>query len=609
MAKEAYPKRFPAYIVTQSLGAFNDNFFKMLLQLYVLQVLVERHSERIMSEETFIFLATLVFTVPFVLFGTWSGYFADRYSKSAVMRLVKSAEVGIMLLGVLALHLNSVYLMFAVLFLMASQSTFFSPAKYGYIPEASRPQAVTAANSWVEMTTFVSIILGSAVTGLLLTYHNFNAVAVGYYCVGVALAGTFSALFIGGVPAVGSAKRFPLNPLAGLISDLGFLKKQRKLYIAALANSFFWFIGLVFQTNILIYGKNMLTGHPQGTILLALLPAYIGVGIAIGSMLASRWSGKKVELGLVLLGGAGMAFSGIALYFTTDWYAMASVILFIAGLFGGLFIVPLYAYLQFFAKDDEKGRVMATTGILNGLFMVLGALVYGLFAVNLAIPPETIYLIMGIITVLTLIYISVAVPEYFTRFCLWLLTHTLYRVKIIGEENMPFRGAALFMPNHVSSADALLIASSSQRFIHFFLSKNSSNPPPVKKLLNLMEAIHVDGEGGRPTLSESINRCRDLLREGHAVCVFPEEKHARNGRIKALIADPAAITEGINCPVIPVYIHNAEKGIFGFGGVGAAGQQRKKRFTRVTIVYGSPLPRAAKMAEVEKAIRSLIVNC
>jgi 1-acyl-sn-glycerol-3-phosphate acyltransferase len=604
MFSKMYPKRFPAYITTQSLGAFNDNFFKMLLQLYVLQVLVERQAAKIMSEESFIFLATLVFTIPFVLFGTWSGYLADKYAKSKVMRLVKVAEIGIMLLGVFSLYLENVYLMFAVLFLMASQSTFFSPAKYGYIPETAHPRAVTAANSWVEMTTFISIILGSAVTGLLLTYHNFNAVMVAYYCVGVAALGTLSAMFIGRVPAVGTGYRFPVNPLAGMISDLVFLKKQKKLFVAALANSYFWLIGLIFQTNILIYGKNMLANHPNGTILLSLLPAYIGVGIAVGSMLASRWSGKKVELGLVMLGGLGMSFAGIALYFTTHLYEAASVILFIAGMFGGLYIVPLYAYLQFFSRKDEKGRVMATTGILNGLFMVLGALIYGLFAVNLAIPPQTIYLLMGIITILVLGYVGAVIPEYLTRFFFWLLTHTAYRVKISGGENMPFHGPVLFLPNHVSAVDAFLIASTSQRFIHFILPGDSSNSPVFKKLWRLMNAMIVE-TAGQDTIALLLKQSKKLLEKEHAVCIFPEREAAQNGKTGLFLNDLQEVLGDINCPIIPVYIHNAENGFWDFDNQKGAARRRKRWFHPVTIAYGKQLPENAKIAEAEKAIKSL----
>lgn len=600
MTPKLLPKRFPAYILTQSLGAFNDNFFKMLLQLYVLQVLVVKHAEQVMSEETFIFLATLIFTVPFVLFGAWSGYLADKYAKSEVMRVVKVMEIGIMLLGALALHWENVNMMFAVLFLMASQSTFFSPAKYGYIPEASRPQAVTAANGWVEMTTFLSIILGTAVTGFLLTYHDFSAVKVAYYCIGVAAAGSLSALFIAKVPAAGTAKRFPINPLAGIINDLVFLKKQRGLFLAALANSYFWLIGLIFQTNILIYGKNMLAGHPNGTILLSLLPAYIGVGIAVGSLLASRWSGKKVEIGLVPLGGLGMAFSGIALFFTTQAYALAAVVLFIAGMFGGLYIVPLYAYLQFFAKEDEKGRVMATTGILNGLFMVLGSLIYGLFAVNLAVPAHTIYLIMGILTLLVLGYLCVARPEYLTRFIAWLLTHFLYRLRIHGIENVPFRGPALLIASHISPLDPLLIASCTQRFIHFLVAEELSPSPALRKLFNLMDVIPLDSRAGKKSAAGGLQHARRQLQNGHAVCIFPEGIPARGSSADKFRLDVAWVLAGLDCPVIPVLISNEREG---HGGI-VKGRKKGKSHS-IGIVFGAPLAANAPAGAIEKAIRGL----
>lgn len=601
MTPKLLPNRFPAYILTQSLGAFNDNFFKMLLQLYVLQVLVVKHAEQVMSEETFIFLATLIFTVPFVLFGTWSGYLADKYAKSEVMRVVKFAEIGIMLLGALALHWENVNMMFAVLFLMASQSTFFSPAKYGYIPEASQPQAVTAANGWVEMTTFLSIILGTAITGFLLTYHEYNAVKVAYYCIGVAAVGSFSSLFIARVPAVGTAKRFPGNPLAGIVTDLLFLKKQKGLFLAALANSYFWLIGLIFQTNILIYGKNMLADHPHGTILLSLLPAYIGVGIALGSLLASRWSGKKVEIGLVLLGGLGMAFSGIALFFTTQAYVLVAVVLFIAGMFGGLYIVPLYAYLQFFAKEDEKGRVMATTGILNGLFMVLGALIYGLFAVNLAVPAHTIYLIMGIITLLVLAYLCMARPEYFTRFIAWLLTHTLYRLCIRGIENVPFRGAVLLAANHISPLAPLLITSCTQRFIHFLVAEELFPSPALRKLFHLMEVIPLDSRAGKISAAGGLQHARRQLQNGHAVCIFPPGNSAPGSSAGKFRLDVEGVLAGLDCPVIPILIYDKRE-----SRVGSAPGPGKGGFLHpMNIVFGAPLAANSPASAIEKAIREL----
>ncbi len=594
------PKRFSAFILTQSLGAFNDNLYKMLLQLYVLQIVVVK----VMTDEMFIFLSTLIFAAPFVLFGPWSGYLADKFSKSRIMRIVKFAEIAIMLFGAMAFFIDSVWLMFIMLFLMASQSTFFSPAKYGYIPEICDPHAVSKANGWVEMSTFLSIILGTAVTGFLLSFHDNHANIAALYCIGVAILGSLTVLAIPKVPAAGTTKSFPKNPLTEMFGELKYLKQNKGLWLAALANSYFWLLGLIFQTNILIYGKNMLGNAPGSTVKLGLMPAFIGIGIAMGSLLASRWSGKKVELGLVPLGGFGMAFAGIILFFTQDSYLATSIILFFAGATGGLYIVPLYAYLQFYAKENEKGRVLAAAGILNGLFMVLGALIYGLFSVTIAIPPATIYLLMGIVTIGAVVYICTVIPEYFVRFCFWLLTNTFYRIRVIGDENIPLKGPALLTPNHVTFIDAFILGSTMQRFIRFIMAAEFFQISVAGWLFRLMDVIPIDPEKGRESVANSLREARKRLREGHVVCIFPEGKLTRDGEMNEFRPGFETIMKGMDCPIIPVYLHNL------WGSMYSRADTKKIKhphslFRRVTVVFGEPLPASSKAAEVQNAVRAL----
>lgn len=598
MVRIKLPKRFSAFIITQTLGAFNDNLYKMLLQLYVVQILISDHAEGIISQATFLF------TIPFVLFGPWSGYLADKFAKTRVMRIVKFIEIGVMMFGAFAFYLANLNLMLFVLFLMASQSTFFSPAKYGYIPETCAPESVTRANSWVEMSTFVAIILGTAIAGFLLTVHENNTFVVALYCVTIAIFGTISVLYIQPIPAVGVDKPFPWNPLTGIIKDLVFLKRQKPLFLAALANSYFWMLGLIFQTNILLYGKNIIGDNGSST-LLALMPAYIGIGIAFGSMMASRWSGHKVELGLVPLGGLGMAVAGIALYFTDTSYGVSSVILFFAGACGGLYIVPLYAYLQFNAKENEKGRVMATTGILNGLFLVLGSLIYYLIAVKLELSPATNYLVIGILTIFAVLYICTIIPEYFVRFCFWLVTHTFYRIKIVGEENIPFRGPALLAANHVSYIDAFLIGATVQRFIRFIMLRSFYDIPLIKGFLKLMNAIPIDPRAGRESVMGTLNEAKEQLQKNHVVCIFPEGKVTRDGKMNTFRPGFETIMEGLACPIIPVYLHNVWGSIFSFEGAKVLKKWPKKIPYPVTIYFGKPMTANAKAEEVEAMVKEM----
>lgn len=571
----------------------------MLLQLYVVLILVSDHDEGIISQATFLF------TVPFVLFGPWSGYFSDKYAKAKVMRFVKFIEIFVMLFGVLAFYLANLNLMLFVLFLMASQSTFFGPAKYGYIPETCAPEAVTKANSWVEMSTFLAIILGVAVAGLLLTFHDNNTLKVAIYCVAIAIFGSISVLFVHDIPAIGIDRPFPWNPITGIFREILFLKRQKPLFLAALANSYFWMLGLLFQTNILIYGKNMLAESGGSSILLALLPAYMGIGIACGSLLASRWSGHKVELGLVPLGGLGMAFAGIALYFTDMSYGASSVILFFAGACGGLYIVPLYAYLQFYARDNEKGRVLASAGILNGLFLVLGSLIYYLLAVKLELSPSTNYLVIGIATIFAVLYICTVIPEYFVRFCFWLLTHTFYRIKIIGDENIPFRGPALLIANHVSYIDAFLIGATVQRFIRFIMLRSFYDIPLIKGFLKLMNTIPIDPKAGHESVANTLNQARAQLQNNHVVCIFPEGKVTRDGKMNEFRPGLETIMAGLDCPIIPIYMHNLWGSIFSFKGEKVLKKWPKKIPYPITIYFGEPMAANAKAAEVEAVVREM----
>jgi len=592
------PRRFSLFLLAQSLGAFNDNLFKMLLQLYILQILVAQNAENLISQATFLF------TAPFVLFGPWAGYFADRFAKVDVMRIVKFVEILVMLFGALAFYVGDINILMMILFLMATQSAFFGPAKYGYIPESCLPETVTRANSLVSMSVFVAIIFGNVCAGALLVYHDNNALFVSFYLIFVAIIGSLFLLFIEkGKPGV-ATQPFPWNPLSGILKNLIFLKQQKKVFLAGLAESYFWMLGLLFQTNILLFAKDIPSEEEAGSILLSLLPALLGVGIAAGSLLASRWSGQKVELGLTPFGGFGLAFCAIALYFT-DNYTVCAIILFFAGIFGGLFVVPLYAYIQFHAKANEKGRTLATVGILNGFFLVGGAALYYLFAVALGLSPATIYLILGIKIFVVVWYIWTIIPEYYTRFMFWLLTHTLYNIKIVGGENVPFRGAALFAPNHVTFVDAFLLNATVQRFIRFVMYQAYYDLPVLNRFFKLMSVIPINADGGAKAIVSSLREARKQLLDNHTVCIFPEGELTRSGEINEFHRGFETVMKGVDCPIIPVYMHNLWGSIFSRSGGKVIFKLPKAFSRRVTVYFGKPMPSNTKAPELEAAVRAL----
>lgn len=602
MSQIKLPQGFQALVVAQSLGALNDNLFKTLLQLYVLQIMVAAHPETIIAQAAFIF------TVPFIVFGPWAGYLADKFNKTTLIRLTKVAEIAILLLGAAAFVWGSIHLMLFVLLLLATQSTFFGPAKAGLIPEICPPETINVANSRIEATSLVAIIGGIAATGVLLTLHHNNPLAVIYYGLGLALVGAVSAFLVpqpGQKQTVAAGQSFPWNPLTGLVRDLIFLKQRRDLFLTSLANGYFWLLGLVFSSNVMVYGKTHLgLGNDQNT-LLSLLPAFIGLGIAAGAMLAGRWSGKKVEWGLVPLGGAGMAIAGVALFFSTRSYAATAVILLLAGVSGGLFTIPLYAYLQLKAKVAERGRVLAAAGIINGLCLLLGSILYHFLAVELALSPRWIFLLMGLVTAGVVIYTCTVIPQFFIRFLGWLLIHTIYHIEIIGVENVPERGPALLTPNHVSFVDALLISSTVQRFIRFVMIKSIYKSPALRPILSLMDVIPIAPYEGRESVSWSLNQARERLQQGRVVCIFPEGRLTEDGRMQEFRPGFESIMAGLDYPIIPVYLHNVWGSIFS-GERGKYFWKLPKRLPYpITICYGQPLPATAKASEVAAAVQAL----
>lgn len=594
------PEKFTYYLLTQSCGAFNDNFFKMLLQLFVLQLLMMEHPESIIAQ------ANMIFTVPFVLFGPWAGYLADRFSKTRVMQFGKLAEVLVMIFGVIAFALGSISMLLAVLFFMAVQSTFFGPAKYGFIAETCDVSQITPANSWVNMTTFFSIIFGTAFSGVLFTILNGNTVLIAACAILLAGVGWVFSLGIPYTVPAGAKGRFPGNPIKAIHTDIRYLGKQGPVFLAALASAFFMMLSLVFHTNIIVHGKHILGNSAGNEFMLALLPALLGIGIAIGSVLAKRWSGRRIEPGLIPLGALGLGISGLGIFGVAQSYPLTAAILIFAGICGGLYIVPLNAFIQYRANKNEKGRVLAAVGMLNGLGLVAGTIIYQILAVNMALPTYLIFLIMGFITLGATAIIISRIPDYSIRFFCWLLTHSFYRIRVVGRDNVPESGPLLLAPNHVTYLDAFFIGATQQRFIRFFMQKTFFDIKIIQWFFRLIKAIPVEPGGPPENVARSISLARQALLEGHAVCIFPEGKVTRDGALNPFRQGCERIVNGVDCPVIPVYIHNGWGSLFSFDGGRILWKLPRRLFRPITIYYGEPLDSNSCAGDIKAAIESMM---
>jgi MFS family permease len=423
-------RRFLPFFVTQLLGAFNDNVFKQALVLAILYKLGTTADVSLLVN-----LCALLFILPFFLFSALGGQFGEKYEKAWLIRRIKFAEILIMLVGALGMLLGNLPLLLLVLFCMGTQSALFGPVKYSILPQQLRSDELVGGNALVEMGTFLAILGGTIAAGVLMSQGDYAALV----SVAVVLLAAIGYLASRGIPVSAAA-------LPGLRLDWNLLRQslqimrlglgqQRSVSRAMIGNSWFWFLGAVYLTQIPAFSRDLLQGD-EGVVTLIL--AVFSIGIALGSMLCERLSRHRVEMGLVPLGSIGLTLFGVLLWWHAggvpaiseirDWTALMAepqawwVLIDILGLgtFGGLYIVPLYALIQSRTALEERSRVVAANNILNALFMVISAVFSILFLTVAGLSIPQLFLAVALLNVLVAGWIFYSVPEFVARFRLWL---------------------------------------------------------------------------------------------------------------------------------------------------------------------------------------------
>lgn len=334
---------FQSFLWTQFLGAFNDNLYKIIVSLCAIAAA---------SAGNYVALSGVVFVVPFLLFSGYAGRLADSTSKRTVLISVKAFEILVMGIGLAVFFTPKMEWMLVVLFLMALHSTIFSPAKYGIVPEMVPDQDLSRANAMLEMSTFVAIVLGTSSGAFMFSSWKSEAWKMGVVTLLVAVAGFVCSLKIPKTASPRTTEPFRWNPLAEVWAGSKHLWKDRPMFLTVVGISYFWLLGAFFQLDLLLAGKETLQVNDLHV---GLMVTALAVGIGAGSMLAGRLSGDKVELGLVPLGSSLMAILSVGLYLFRTSYLPFVITLALMGLAGGLFVVPLNAYLQQRSGEREKG--------------------------------------------------------------------------------------------------------------------------------------------------------------------------------------------------------------------------------------------------------------
>jgi len=584
------------FLWTQFLGAFNDNFFKFVVTMVAVHTAVnEAASGRNVS------LVGIVFVAPFLLFSGYAGQLADAFSKRTVLVVTKSLEIVATGLSLFAFASGRLELLYAVLFLIAVQATFFSPAKYGILPEMLPERDLSRANGVLEMSTFVAIVAGGAVATVVFEAWHDRLWLVGVTVVAIALVGFASSFGIPRVPAAAPATRIRVNPWSDIALGVKDLLRDRVLLLTVLGLSYFWFLGGLLQSLMVLFGSEVLRLSDTW---IGPLTASAAIGIGIGSLAAGRLSGDKVELGLAPIGAFGMGLSALGLSLCTHSAIAAAAMLTFVGFFGGLFAVPLNALLQQRGSPETKGRLMATNNFVNMIAVAMASGALWLCQSKLGMAPEHTIVVFAILTLVSSVAVLALVPEFFVRFCLWLLTHTIYRIRIVGADNVPFKGPALLVCNHMSHVDGFLIGSCVQRFIRFLVYRPYYEHGAFNRLLRMMHAIPISA-GNRREMLASIERARQELVDGHVVCIFVEGSISRTGNLLPFKRGFERMAEGLDVPVIPVYLDRVWGSIFSYKGGKFFWKLPVRVPYPVIVAFGTPVAAPATAARTRLAMMEL----
>src|SRR5882672_4003334 len=433
-------RRFLPFFLTQFLGAFNDNVYKNALV-----ILVAFHAASLsrLDANTLSNLAQAVFILPFFLFSATAGQIADKLEKSLLIRWVKLAEIAIMALGAMGLYWRNLSLLMTALFLMGLHSTVFGPVKYAYLPQHLEQEEIVGGNGLVEMGTFLAILVGTLLGGYLIAEGSATPVAV--TVVALAAAGYLTSRWVPRSPAAAPELAINWNPLSETWRILQFMRRDRAVFLSVLGISWFWFLGALYLSQFPVYTKDILFGD-EGVV--TVLLALFSVGVGAGSLLCERLSGRRIEIGLVPFGSIGLTLFGIDFYFASTglaahaaagamdflrepahWRILADLAL--IGIFGGFYIVPLYTLIQTRTEASHRSRVIAGNNVLNALFVVCAA-VLAIVLLDLGLSIPQLFLAAAILNAAVAIYIYMLVPEFLMRFLIWLLVHTVYRLKTSG---------------------------------------------------------------------------------------------------------------------------------------------------------------------------------
>jgi 1-acyl-sn-glycerol-3-phosphate acyltransferase len=609
-------RRFAPFFWTQALGAFNDNAFRSAMVAMVSYQLALPSSEISLYNN----LAPGLFILPYFLFSASAGQLAERFEKTRIIRYVKLFEILAMALAAYGFIAHQLPLLLVVLFMMGMHSTMFGPIKYAILPQALQPSELVGGNGLVEMGTQLAILVGLIAGVEVMQIAGIGSHVSAAMTIAIAVVGYLASRGIPLAPPTAPDLRLNWNPVSETLRVLRITRESRAVFNAILGISWYWFFGTLVVAHLPMYAKQTLGGDASVYTCVLVL---FSVGTAIGALMCEKMSGRRVEIGLVPLGAFGLTLFALDLYLrgavagptVRNWSAFLQaggswrtvLDLTMIGVFSGIYVVPLFAFVQARTPRDRLSRVIAGNNILNALWIVIASL-FGLALDRAGLSVPQVFLVASLLNVLVAIYIFTLVPEFLMRFITWALVNTLYRIRVDGMKHLPEEGPALLVCNHVSFMDPLILMANLRRPARFVMYYKIFKIPLLHFVFKTAKAIPIAGQKEDPAILQQAFEAVDAaLADGELVCIFPEGGLTKDGEIAPFRAGVEKILARRPVPVVSM----ALRGLWGSVWSRRDSMLRRARLprrfrARVELVVDAPRPpQDVNAAVLEQRVREL----
>lgn len=499
--------------ITQCLGSMNDNIYKLLIIYFFIQM------EGI--ERSHIVLATTgaIYVLPFLLFSSFAGILADRYSKRNIIIMIKVLEFFIMVLAVISFSISSMISAYITLFLLATHSALFSPSKYGILPELVSPDKISKSNGVMTSFTYLAVILGTFLASFLLDITGRNFILASFFCIMVSTVGVIASLCIKYTPPSGSIKKFNAHFISEIFNSLKTAKQYPSLLPAMIGSAFFLFLAAYVQLNMIPFAVQSLhLTDVQGGYLFLMT----AIGIGTGSIIAGKISGKTVELALTPIAGFGITASFALLYaFSDNLYACVPLVI-VIGIFGGIYLIPLDSYIQIATPKKVIGQSVAATTCMSFFGVLCSSLMLFVVTEVFGLDANGGFIILGCITFFITIAYSYLFFDYITRFVGMILSRLHFKIHFIGQENIP-DSPALYICTHTAWNDTLLFLGAQRRRMRFYIEHEQKHSRWLIKLYRLLRVVLLPEIESLENSAESLTSIRNTLNKGFSVCIFIED--------------------------------------------------------------------------------------